>query len=74
MEGIQFSSGNWRFGRYLRNAGRKEGVDIRLVRLYNVVTNQCKNISHISERQFEILLPFLEMHSTHSKFSISETM
>jgi hypothetical protein len=38
MEGIQFSSGNWRLGRYLRNAGRKEGVDICLARLYNVAT------------------------------------
>jgi hypothetical protein len=38
VEGIQFSSGNKRFGRYLRNAGRKEEVDIRLARLYNVAT------------------------------------
>jgi hypothetical protein len=38
MEAIQFSSGNQRFGRYLRNVGRKEDVDIRLARLYNVAT------------------------------------
>jgi hypothetical protein len=38
MEGIEFSSGNERFGRYLRNVGRREWVDINLARLYNVAT------------------------------------
>jgi hypothetical protein len=38
MEAIQFSPGNQRCGRYLRNVGRKEGVDICQARLYNVAT------------------------------------
>jgi hypothetical protein len=50
-------------------------VDVRLARLYDVATIiSAKNIYHNSYRQFEIILPFLEIHSTRSKFSISETI
>jgi hypothetical protein len=54
MEGIQFSSGKKRFGGYLRNVGRKEGVDIHLARLYNVATLH-SFISNLSIRQVHSL-------------------